>query len=157
MGVDRVTFLLMAFATHGAIGYALVSTVSGADPRMGALLAIFPDVDFLFPPGWGALFVHRGVTHTPSFAIAVIAIAYGIRRRRADALATALALGSHLAVDALSPMGLPLLVPLGHLPTPGLPVHGLAVTVLLWTLAGFLLVRHNGEETASLQGRGSNR
>ncbi|QLD90088.1 metal-dependent hydrolase [Natronomonas salina] len=152
MGVDRVLFLLVAFATHGAVGYALVATFAGVDPRLGALLAVAPDVDLLFDPAWGPAFVHRGFTHAPTFLLACTGVAYAVRRRRTDALAVALALGSHLAVDALSPMGLPLLLSPGDLPSPGLHVHGPALTVLLWTLAGALLVRHNSERITSLRG-----
>ena len=152
MGVDRVAFLVVAFATHGAIGYALVAAFAGVDPRLGAALAIVPDVDLLFAPAWGPAFVHRGFTHAPAFLLACTGVAFAVRRRRTDALAVALALGSHLAVDALSPMGLPLLLSPGDLPSPGLHVHGPALTVLLWILAGVLLVRHNSERITSLRG-----
>lgn len=152
MGVDRVAFLLVAFATHGAVGYALVATFAGVDPRLGAILAVVPDVDLLFVPAWGPAFVHRGFTHAPAFLLVCTGVAYAVRRRRTDAIAVALALGSHLAVDALSPMGLPLLLSAGDLPSPGLPVHGPALTVLLWTLAGVLLIGSDGERVTSLRG-----
>lgn len=140
MGVDRAVFLAVALATHGAVGYALVAAFTTADPRVGALLAVAPDADFLLPAAWGPLFAHRGFTHAPTFAVLVVAGAYLLRRRRSDAVLAGLAVGSHLAVDALSPMGLPLLLVDGGVPSPGLGVHGPEATVLLWCLVGLLLV-----------------
>ena len=136
-------FLLVAFATHGAIGYTLVAVLTPSNPRLGALVAIMPDIDFLAPADWGALFVHRGITHTPLFVIGVVVVVYSIRRRRSDAAFTFLALVSHVVIDALSPMGLPLLLPLGRVPSPGLAIHGPFMTVLLWSLVSGLLITAN--------------
>lgn len=149
MGVERAVFLATALATHGAVGYALVSSFTAADPRLGALFALAPDVDFLLRPEWGPLFVHRGITHTPTFALAVVASAYAVRRRRSDAAAVSLAVGSHLAIDALSPMGLPLLVADGFIPSPGLDVHGPVATLLLWALVVALVRRSDGRQLQS--------
>lgn len=143
MEPERALFLTTAFATHAAVGYALVATFTEADPRLGALLGVLPDSDFLFPAALGPPFVHRGVTHAPAVVIALTVAAFAVRRRRADALAVALATGSHLAIDALSPMGIPLWFPLEFAPTsgPGLSVHGPTATVLLWSAVGALLYR----------------
>lgn len=149
MSMDRLVFLLVAFATHGAVGYALVAVLTTADPRLGAIVAIAPDIDLLAPADWGPLFVHRGITHTPLFVLGVVAVAYSIRWRRTDATFALLALGSHLSIDALSPMGLPLLLPLGQLPSPGLAIHSPFSTVLLWTGAIGLLVFANRNQTSS--------
>lgn len=149
MSVDRLLFLLVAFATHGVVGYALVAVLTRADPRLGAFVAIAPDIDLLAPLDWGPLFVHRGITHTPLFVLGVVAVAYSIRWRRRDATVALLALGSHLLIDALSPKGLPLLLPAARAPSPGLPIHGPFLTVLLWTGAVGLLVIVNRNPTWS--------
>lgn len=149
MSVDRALFLLVAIATHAAIGYALVAVLTTSDPRLGGLVAILPDIDLLAPADWGPLFVHRGITHTPSFVIGVVVVVYSVRRRRSDATFAILALGSHVVIDVLSPMGLPLLLPLGRVPSPGLAVHGPLSTVLLWSLAGGLLIAANARRESS--------
>lgn len=139
MQPERAAFLVTAFATHAGVGYALVRAFTSADPRLGAALAVAPDADFLLPAAWDWPLVHRGITHAPAFAIAVVALAYAIRRRRSDAAAVALGLGSHLAIDALSPKGIPLAFPLDAAPSPGLSVHGPLATLVLWTLVAWLL------------------
>jgi inner membrane protein len=139
MQPERAVFLATAFATHGAVGYALVFAFTDADARLGAAVALAPDVDFLFPASWGLPLVHRGIMHAPAVGGAILGGVYALRRRRADVAWVALALGSHLALDALSPKGIPLLFPFGTVPTPGLPVHGPMATALLWSLVGWLL------------------
>lgn len=139
MQPERAVFLVTAFATHAAVGYALVRAFTSADPRVGAVLALAPDGDFLLPAAWDWPFVHRGITHAPAFALAVVAVAYAIRRRRSDAAAVALGLGSHLAIDALSPKGIPLAYPMEVAPSPGLSVHGPLATIVLWALVAWLL------------------
>ncbi|GAB3675160.1 metal-dependent hydrolase [Halopiger thermotolerans] len=135
MELGRFLFLAGALSTHAVVGYALVRGFTDADPRLGAVLGLLPDADFLFPAAWGWPFVHRGLTHAPLFAAATVAGAYVIYRDRNVPLAVGLALGSHIAVDSLSPMGIPWLFPLEASPSPGVPVHGPTATVLLWTAA----------------------
>ncbi|MBZ6496596.1 metal-dependent hydrolase [Natrinema longum] len=139
MGPGRLAFLAGAFATHAIVGYALVRGGTGADPRLGIVFGLVPDVDFLFLSEWGQPFVHRGITHTPLFVLAVVAGSYAIARSREIAAAVALALGSHLVIDALSPMGIDPLFPLETNWSPGLPVHGPTATVVLWTASVGLL------------------
>lgn len=141
MDPERVVFLGVAFATHGIVGYALVRSFTDARPATGFLLALVPDVDLLFPATWGAPFVHRGITHTPAFVLTVAAAAYAIHRENAIALAVGLAAGSHLAIDSLSPKGVMWLFPLEVRASPGLPVHGPAITLLLWTFAVAIVIR----------------
>jgi inner membrane protein len=139
MDPGRIPFLAGAFATHAVVGYALVGGLTRVDPRVGIGFGLLPDADFLFPAAWGWPFVHRGVTHAPLFALAVVAGTYAARRDRALAVAVALAIGSHLAIDSLSPAGIPWLFPLEASPSPGLPVHGPPATILLWALSVGLL------------------
>lgn len=137
----RILFLGGAFATHAVVGYALVRGFTDADPRLGLALGLLPDADFLFPAAWGWPFVHRGLTHAPLFAAAIVAAAYAISRERTVALGVGLAIGSHLAIDSLSPAGIPWAFPLEATASPGLPVHGPVATVLLWTGAIAVLAR----------------
>lgn len=131
----RIVFLAGAFATHAVVGYALVRGFTDADPRVGLVLGIAPDADFLFPAAWGWPLVHRGITHTPLFALAIVAGAYAIARDRTLGLAAGVGLGSHLAIDSLSPTGIDWFYPLEASASPGLPVHGPIATALLWTVA----------------------
>lgn len=153
MQLERVLFFVTAFATHGVVGYALVYVFTDADPRLGAVFAIAPDADLLFPAVWRTPFVHRGITHAPAFGIAVVVGTYAIRRRRTDAAAVALALGSHLAIDALSPAGIPLLFPSEIAPSPGLAVHGPIATTILWGVAAWLLAKKGTGTGPSVSGK----
>ncbi|SIR72947.1 metal-dependent hydrolase [Natronorubrum thiooxidans] len=131
----RMLYLAGAFATHAVVGYALVRAFTDADPRLGVVLGVCPDADFLFPAAWNWPLVHRGLTHTPLFALGIVAGAYAIRRERAVPIAVGLAMGSHLAIDSLSSTGIAWLFPLETTWGPGLAVHGLSATILLWTLS----------------------
>ncbi|ADB62384.1 membrane-bound metal-dependent hydrolase [Haloterrigena turkmenica DSM 5511] len=153
MDATRITFLVSAFATHAVVGYALVRGVTDADPRLGVALGLLPDADFLFPAAWGWPLVHRGITHTPLFAVAVVAVAYALRRDRTVALAVGLGIGSHLAIDSLSSKGIDWLFPLASTAGPGVPVHGPAATAVLWAASlGVLAWRTEGALAASIAG-----
>lgn len=132
---ERALFLTGAILTHAVVGYVLVRGFTDADPRLGILLGIAPDADFWFPAAWGWPLVHRGLTHTPAFALAIVGGTYALSRDRPTALAVGLAFGSHLAIDSLSPMGIPWLYPLEATASPGLPVHGPIATAGLWLVA----------------------
>ncbi|MFC6718490.1 metal-dependent hydrolase [Natrialbaceae archaeon GCM10025810] len=142
MEPERALFLTVAFATHAAVGYALVRGFTDADPRLGAVVGVAPDADFLFPAAWGWPFVHRGITHAPLVAALVVLGVAAVRRNGTRSIASAigLALGSHLAIDSLSPKGIPLAFPLEATWSPGLSVHGPTATVLLLSFAGAVLV-----------------
>lgn len=140
---ERVLFLTVAFATHAVVGYALVRGFTDADPRIGLIFGLVPDGDFLFPTMLGGYpFVHRGITHTPLFALTVVICMYAVWRDRSIALAVGLALGSHLAIDSLSAKGIDWVFPLAETGGPGLSVHGPVATIVLWTVSiGILVVR----------------
>lgn len=146
MDAERVLFLGVTFATHGVVGYALVRGFTDLNPRVGFVLALVPDVDIFFPTGWGEPFVHRGITHSPAFVLVVVAVgivasAFSPRLSREIPLATVLATGSHLAIDSLSPEGIPWLFPFASTASGGgLPVHGPVGTLVLWALAIGILV-----------------
>lgn len=140
MDVGRILFLMVAFATHGAVGYSLVCGFTDVNPRIGFVLALVPDIDFLFPAALDAPFVHRGLTHTPAFTLTIVVAAYSIRRSKGVAIAVWLAIGSHLAIDSLSPAGIPWLFPFETSMSADLPVHGPIGTLLLWALAIGILV-----------------
>ncbi|WP_338032979.1 metal-dependent hydrolase [Haloterrigena salina] len=132
MDTTRIAFLAVAFATHAVVGYALVRGATDADPRLGVVLGLLPDADFLFPAAWEWPLVHRGLTHTPLFAVAVVAGAYALRRDRTVAIAVGLGIGSHLAIDSLSAKGIDWLFPLADTAGLGVSVHGPAATAVLW-------------------------
>lgn len=153
MEPERAVFLGVACATHAVVGYALVRALTDAPPAAGALLALVPDVDLLFPAAWSAPFVHRGITHTPVFVLAVAAAAYAVRRETAIAYAVGLAAGSHLAIDSLSPKSVMWLFPLEVRASPGLPVHGPVATFLLWAFAVAVVVRDRRVSAADRDSR----
>lgn len=143
MDAERILFLAEAFATHAIVGYALVRGVTDVDPRIGAVFGIFPDVDFCFPAEWNWPLVHRGITHTPLFALAVVIGTYAVRRDRAVERSVGLAIGSHLVIDSLSPKGINWLFPLKGTASPDLPVHGPVATILLWSVSIAILLYRN--------------
>lgn len=140
MDIDRVIFLTIAVLTHGIVGYTLVQAFTDVNPTVGFVLGIVPDADFLFPAMWGAPFIHRGITHTALFLIAVVAVAGLWGSSKQLKLASGLAVGSHLVIDSLSPMGVSWLFPLGISVSGDLPVHGPTATLVLWVLSAGLLV-----------------
>lgn len=142
-GLGRVLFVSGALLTHALVGYAVVRALTDADPRLGLLFGVFPDGDFLFPASLGPPFVHRGIVHTPAFTLVVVALVYALHRRE-TATATAVALGSHLLIDSLSPAGIMWLYPVTASPSPGLPVHGPVGTVVLWLVAGGIVSYDSG-------------
>ncbi|AHG01495.1 metal-dependent hydrolase (plasmid) [Halostagnicola larsenii XH-48] len=147
---ERVVFLSIAFATHALVGYALVRGFTDADARIGLVFGLVPDGDFLFPATWGWPFVHRGLTHTPVFALTIVIVVYALRRDRSITLAVALAIGSHLAIDSLSSKGIDWVFPLAETAGPGLSVHGPVATIVLWTASiGLLVVRTDVLERSS--------
>jgi len=131
MEPERAAFLAAAFATHAFIGYTLVRAFTTADPRLGALFGLLPDADFLFPAALEWPFVHRGISHSPFALLVVVAGALAVRDRTVG-LAVAVAYGSHLLLDSLSPKGIQWLFPLRTTWSPGLPIHTVIDTPLLW-------------------------
>ncbi|WP_049920897.1 metal-dependent hydrolase [Halopiger djelfimassiliensis] len=146
METGRVLFLTGAVLTHAVVGYALVRGFTDADPRIGIVFGIAPDADFWFPAAWGWPLVHRGLTHTPLFALLLVVGAYAISRDRTAALAVGLAISSHLAIDSLSPAGIAWLFPLEASAGPGLPVHGPAATAALWLVSIGVLAWRAGDD-----------
>lgn len=150
MTVAHVLFLIIAVLTHGVVGYALVRAFTDVNPTLGFLLGIVPDIDFFFPAAWGAPFIHRGITHTALFIIAIVGVASLWRSQKRLELASGLALSSHLVIDSWSPMGVSWLFPFGIGVSGDLPVHGPAGTLVLWTLSVGLLVWRRQREPSTV-------
>lgn len=110
--LDHLAYLTFAVATHAAVGHALVSAFTERAPRAGAVGAVLPDVDLLFPLAWAFPFAHRGLTHTLAFAAAVAAAVALARVPRWSARAAAVGLSSHLLVDSFTKSGVAWLYPL---------------------------------------------
>ena len=170
--VDHWGYVAVAIATHAALGYALVRTLTACPPSVGAVAGVAPDVDLLFGPvllGPSLSFplVHRGVLHTPAFLALVVGGLLLAGRVRANAsgrdpgaggvgrsgrapVAGSVSLGvgvayfSHLAIDSLTRSGIMWLYPLSdHSFGLALGVHGVAGTTILW-LGSIGLVRWGG-------------
>lgn len=124
-------FLAVAIATHGVVGYALSARLFDA-PRAGAVGGLMADLDFVFPAAWEFPLVHRGGTHT-LLALAVAAALTAAIADRRTGCAVGIGYAAHLAIDATTPKGIPVLYPVndashgvvlsGHSPT---------ATALLW-------------------------
>ena len=125
----------MDFVTHAAVGALCGRACSGEAgvgvqrraARLGALVALAPDVDHALElvSAQAYLLHHRSVTHAlllAALAVLVAAAIPGERRRRAAIVGAAL--GSHLALDALTPFGTALLWPFaaGFASLDGLPL-----------------------------------
>lgn len=141
MEPGHALYLLVAIATHCVLGYALARAAVGTAGAAGMAGALAPDVDLLTGPQWPAPFVHRGLTHTPLFAVVLVGAAYLLAGRRAAA-AVGLGVTSHLVVDSLTASGIMWLYPLSdHSFGLAAGVHGPAPTLALWALAGGLVAR----------------
>lgn len=132
VSLEQATFLTVAIATHGVVGYTL-GTVLFDRPIAGLLAGVAADIDFLFPNALGWPFVHRGITHTLLVGgLLVGVVAY---RNRRTAMAVAVTYGSHLLIDTTTPKGVPHLYPLVetsyHLDL-GTTGHSLVPTFALW-------------------------
>lgn len=136
---DHAIFLWTAVATHAIVGYAL-GEILFDEPAWGLLGGVAADVDLLFPLVWQPPLVHRGITHTPLAALLItLAVA---RWRRSAGLAVGAGYVSHLAIDATTPAGVPLLYPLstarvgaelgGHSPIPTALIWGGCLAGLYW-------------------------
>ena len=127
----RAAFLAVAIATHALVGYVLGRSTFGAGAA-GLIGGVLADADFLFPAAWGFPLVHRGVTHSAlalGVAVAVVAAA----RDRRTAGAVALGYAAHIAVDATTPKGVPLLYPVTDASyAVTLNLHSAPATVALW-------------------------
>jgi inner membrane protein len=131
--VDHRLYLLLAIATHGLVGYALVSAFTRYPPAVGLVGAVAPDVDLLFDPSWQFPLVHRGITHTPALAgIVIVALLLGVSVPVAAAFGVGVI--SHLIVDTFTRSGVAWLYPVIAQPVAfDLSIHGGAGTVLLWS------------------------
>jgi len=105
----HATFLAVALFTHAFVGYALGYLFDA--PRAGLAGGVLADADLLLPAAWGFPLVHRGVTHT-LLALAVVAAVVAAVAGRRPAVGLGVGYASQLAIDATTPMGVPLLYPL---------------------------------------------
>lgn len=140
----RAVYLLVAFATHAAVGYAIAVAFTDVAPVIGAAAALFPDADFLFLD-WGFPFVHRGITHTPGALAAVLLAVASLERDRETLVAVGAGYLSHLLIDSLTPKGVPWLYPASEASF-GVDLGGHAppVTLVLWGCVGVVYLHHRG-------------
>ncbi|WP_202614470.1 metal-dependent hydrolase [Halostella litorea] len=139
----HAAFLAVAVATHALVGYALGERLADA-PLAGLVGGVLADADFLLPAAWGFPLVHRGLTHTLLALAAVTALVTAVAGRR-QGLGFGGAYAAHLAIDATTPMGVPLLYPLSaeYLGVV-LGGHAAPATAVLWACSLGLLWRGDG-------------
>ncbi|MFC7047005.1 metal-dependent hydrolase [Halobacteriaceae archaeon GCM10025711] len=139
--MDHWLYLGSAVLTHAVVGVALAELVDGP-AALGALAGVLPDVDLLFPAAWPFPLDHRGVTHTPAFALAaVVAVALVARGRRTEAAMVAgLGLGSHLTIDTFTASGVMWAYPLSVEATGvAAGVHGVTYDPVFWVLSAVVV------------------
>lgn len=144
---DHALYLWTAVATHALLGCAL-GALAADEPAWGLLGGVVADVDLLFPLVWESPLVHRGITH--SVLAAVLFAVLAARWRRSAGLAVGAGYASHLAIDATTAAGVPLLSPLAStrvtiaLAPSG---HSTAATILIWagSLAALYRWRRRGQ------------
>jgi len=142
---SHAAFLVVAIATHALVGYVLGRSAFGAGAA-GLVGGVLADADFLFPGAWGFPFVHRGVTHSAlALGVAAAVVVAAGDQRRAGALA--LGYAAHLAVDATTPKGVPLLYPASDASyAVTVNLHSAPATVALWLCClTVLAARRRGE------------
>lgn len=139
-------YLLVAFLTHGIVGYAVVRGITEYPPAIGAVGAVLPDVDLYLGPVLGLPVVHRGAIHTPAALLVLAALVLLASRFASDAprrVAAAFALGflTHLVLDSFTNAGIMWLYPASAARVAfGVPIHGAAGTATL-LVASLALVR----------------
>lgn len=169
-GLDHRAYVLFAVLTHAAIGYTLVSIATDSAPLAGVAGAVVPDIDLLFAPGWPFPFVHRGLTHTPLFAVVVVGAVVAWERYGSEptgrspfeghriGAAVTLGYGSHLVVDSLTASGVPWLYPLS---TAGYGVvasiHAVEHGLVIWSVLGTVLLLHRRLTTGNTVSSASRR
>lgn len=139
--MNHDVYLLLAFLTHGVIGYALVRGLTDFPPLPGALGGVVPDVDLYLGPVLGLPVVHRGAVHTPAALAVLVGVALLLGAPRRVPAAFGVGFLSHLVVDTFTSAGIMWLYPASHARASlDVAVHGATGTVVLW-LASLALVR----------------
>lgn len=151
--MNHETYLLVAFVTHGLVGYSLVRGTTDYPPAAGVLGGVLPDVDLYLGPVLGLPVVHRGPIHTPAALALLVGVALllGVPWRVSAAFGVGFL--SHVAIDTFTSAGIRWLYPASTARASlDLAVHGAAGTVVLW-LASLALVRFGPRIRGRMRGR----
>lgn len=106
--MNHDVYLLVAFATHAAVGYAAVRGLGPARGRVGLLAAagvagaLLPDADLYLGPLLGLPVVHRGALHTPA-ALVVAAVGLSLVGSVAVSVVESVAGSAGRSLDASGP------------------------------------------------------
>lgn len=120
--------------THALMGLALSEALM-LNPAITVIGAVMPDFDYLFG------ITHRGITHSALFLIISCFIVLKWRGKR-SALSLLIGLSSHLILDLITTMGVPLLWPLNYYFSFGLTSSSNPVSNLGFVLASLLIIYH---------------
>lgn len=159
-------YLVVAFATHALVGYAVVGALTDLPRAAGVAGSLLPDVDLYLGPVLGLPVVHRGVLHTPAAALALGgglllgSLSFDVVRRRVGAFdvpgreggafglprrgLAAFGVGflTHLVLDSFTSAGVMWAYPASAARVAlGLPIHGAVGTAVLWA-ASLALLRY---------------
>lgn len=104
--LEKTVWVFLAAMLHAATGYLFVSVLTPYAPRYGLLGGLIPDLDIVFLVlGTSSPFVHRGITHTLFFLLALILVLW-LSRVREDAIhGIGIGVGVHLIFDTISGWG----------------------------------------------------
>jgi|GEM_PF-1280396 len=92
--------------THAILAIGLSEALM-LNPVIALIGAIIPDLDYVIG------IQHRTITHSLIFLLIATLITYKLKDKRA-ALALFIGMASHLMIDSITPMGVPLLYPLNN-------------------------------------------
>lgn len=95
--------------THLIFGFASVY-IAGLPVVLGMIGSLAPDIDVLF--NFTFPFVHRGIMHTPIFAIALVLIIYALTENKGSSLSFGAGYLAHLFLDTFTYSGIMWLFPL---------------------------------------------
>lgn len=144
--MNHLLYLVLAVATHAAVGYALVRVLTPAPPVVGLLGGIAPDIDLFFGRIWAFPLVHRGVIHTPLFLVILVGGLALAGSSEWVALAVGISFCSHLVMDSFTDAGIMWLYPASvyHF-SYDVSLHSAAGDVTLWGVS-LGLVRWGGRD-----------
>ncbi len=132
---DHRVYILGAVFTHALVGFTLAYVYTRSNSVAGVVGAVLADIDLLFSPAWQFPLVHRGVTHTPIFAVFVVGVPLIVGRRYRSALGVGIGYLSHLVIDSLTQSGIMWLYPVVTTPfAVDAHVHETGQTAIVWAL-----------------------
>lgn len=104
--LEKTVWIFLAAMLHAATGYLFVSYFTPYAPRFGLIGGLIPDFDAVFlAMDTPFPFVHRGITHTLFFLLALILVMWLSRIREGAIHGISIGVALHLFFDTISGWG----------------------------------------------------